>query len=272
MTAYHLSLGYYHARLNTTFLWGLNFLNYGNITATDASGNVYGNFHPTDWVMQVSASRSYLEKWKYGATLKFISSNYGQYRSNGVAVDVGVLYYDSTKLFSASILAKNMGTQLKKYDGTDPGDIPFDLEAGISKRLENSPFGFYLTAHHLHQFDIKYNDPVFNDQNGFANGTDKKFSFDQLFRHIVLATTIYLGDKVEVTAGYNYLKRKELSIGSSGNGLTGFSLGAALILPKLQIRYARSQYQNNTAYNQFGLNMTLNKYFGLGKFGQRVNW
>jgi hypothetical protein len=49
-------------------------------------------------------------------------------------------------------------------------------------------------------------------------------------------------------------------------------LGAALILDKLQVRYARTNYQNNTAYNQFGLNMTLNKYFGLGKFGERIRW
>jgi len=26
------------------------------------------------------------------------------------------------------------------------------------------------------------------------------------------------------------------------------------------------------AYDQFGLNLQLNKYFGLGKFGQRVKW
>jgi hypothetical protein len=66
---------------------------------------------------------------------------------------------------------------------------------------------------------------------------------------------------VEVTAGYNHLRRKELNIGAGGNGLNGFSLGAALILEKMQVRYARSHYQNGSGYNQFGLNVTLNKYF-----------
>lgn len=272
ISSYHLSLGYHHKRINTNFLWGLNYLNYGNIQQTDASGNLLGRFRPTDWVMQLSASRSYLQKWNYGATLKFINSNYGQYRSNGIAVDIGVLYHDTTKLFSASVVAKNMGTQLKKYDGTDPDDLPFDLQVGVTKRLENSPFGFSFTAHHLHQFDIQYNDAEFNTDNGFENDSTKKFSFDKLFRHFVLATTVYLGDKVEIAAGYNYLRRKELSIGKTGNGLTGFSLGVSLVLSKLQIRYARSHYQNNTAYNQFGLNMTLNQYFGLRKFGERIGW
>jgi hypothetical protein len=272
ITSYHLSLGYHHQKLNTNFLWGLGYFNYGSVQETDAAGNVLGRFHPMDWVMQVSASRSYLERWNYGATLKFINSDYGQYNSNGLAVDAGVLYHDSANLFSASLLAKNMGFQLKKYDGTDPGDLPFDLEIGLTKKLEKAPFGFSFTAHHLQQFNISYNDTTFNNENGFPNASDKKLTFDKLFRHIVIATTIYLGDKVEITAGYNHLRRQELTIGRGGNGLNGFSLGAALILDKLQVRYARTNYQNNTAYNQFGLNMTLNKYFGLGKFGERIKW
>ncbi|MGN6293400.1 MAG: type IX secretion system protein PorQ [Chitinophagaceae bacterium] len=269
--AYHLSLGYHHAKLNTTFLWGLNYLNYGTLSQTDAAGNLLGSFRPTDWVMQVSASRRYLQRWQYGMTVKFIHSNYGQYRSSGIAADVGVLYHDTANALSVSVVAKNMGTQLKKYDGTDPDDLPFDLQAGLSKRLENSPFGFSITAHHLHQFDLSYNDTVFNNSNGFRNGSGK-FSFDKLFRHFVLAANIYLGDKVELAMGYNYLRRKELNIGNSGNGLTGFSMGVSLVLNKLQVRYARSQYQNNTAYNQFGLNISLNQYFGLGKFGERIGW
>lgn len=270
--AYHLSLGYHHAKLNTTFLWGLNYLDYGTLPQTDAAGNLLGNFRPTDWVMQVSASRRYLQRWQYGMTVKFIHSGYGQYQSSGIAADVGVLYHDTANAFSVSVLAKNMGTQLKKYDGTDPDDLPFDLQVGLSKRLQNSPFGFSITAHHLHQFDISYNDTVFNNGNGFSNGSSSKFSFDKLFRHFVLAANIYLGDKVELAMGYNYLRRKELNIGGPGNGLTGFSMGLSLLLNKLQVRYARSQYQNNTAYNQFGLNISLNQYFGLGKFGERIGW
>ena len=272
IAAYHLSMGYHQEKLKTDFLWGMTYLDYGSIQQTDAAGNIFGNFKPNDWVMQVSASRSYLEKWKYGASFKFINSNYGQYRSNGIAVDVGVLYHDTSALFSASVLAKNMGTQLRKYDGTDPDDLPFDLQVGVSKRLENAPIGFSITAHHLHQFDIRYSDPAFDEANGIINDGSQKFTIDKLFRHVVVATNIYLGDKVEIAAGYNYLKRKELGTPGQPNGLNGFSMGVSLLLAKLQVRYARSHYQNNTAYNQFGLSMTLNKYFGLGKFGEKVGW
>ena len=100
----------------------------------------------------------------------------------------------------------------------------------------------------------------------------RKFSFDKLLNHFVLASTIYLGDRVEVIVGYNFLRRHDLSIGNGGNGLTGVSLGAGVLLGKLQIRYARAYYQNSSAYNQLGLNMKLNEYFGLGKFGERIGW
>lgn len=272
ISSYHVSLGYHHQKLNTNFLWGINYFNYGSTQRTDEAGNLLGEFRPTDWVMQLSVSRSYLEKWNYGATLKFISSNYGQYKSNGLATDVGVLFHDSIQLFSASLLVKNIGIQLKRYIGSDPADLPFDLQVGLTKRWEKAPFGFSITAHHLHLFDISYNDTVFNNENGFLNGSNRKFSFDKLFRHFIFAATIYVGDYVELIAGYNHLRRQELNIGKGGNGLNGFSLGGALILDKLQVRYARSHYQNNTAYNQFGLNMTLNKYFGLGKFGEKIGW
>jgi hypothetical protein len=272
ITAYHLSAAYHSEPLHTNFLWGVQYLNYGDIDQTDAGGALLGSFRPTDWTTQFSASRRYLQHWTYGMSLRFISSNYGQYRSSGLAADVGVLYHDSAQLFSASVLAKNMGWQLKSYGGAAE-DLPFDLVAGVTQRLAHAPFGFSITADHLHQFDIRYNDTLFNSagqpESGNSNG---QFTFDKLFRHIVIATQVYVGDHLEFTVGYNHLRRQELNIGQAGNGLNGFSLEAGALFSKLQIRYARAYYQNNTAYNQFGLNLSLNKYFGLGKFGQRIRW
>jgi len=268
---YHLSFGYHHEKTKTNLGYGIHYFDYGNLTETDASGNVMGQFKPTDWVMQVSASHDYKAKWNFGVALKFVSSNYGQYRANGLAADIGLLYHDTAKLFSASVLIKNAGFQLKKYSGGTAGDLPFDLEAGITKRLKNAPFSFSFTAHHLHLFDITYNDTLFNSFNGFDNSS-KVFSFDKLFRHVVLATTIHLDKKLEVIFGYNHLRRKELNIGKDGNGLNGFSGGIAIILNKIQFRFSRANYQNNTGYNQLGLNLKLNEYFGLGRLGKKIGW
>lgn len=269
--AYHLSFAYRHEKLKTNFAWGLHYFDYGKINGTDALGNVLGALKPTDWVMQLSASKSYLEKWNYGASVKFISSNYGIYRSNGIAFDAGVLCADSASFFSASLLVKNIGFQLKKYAGAGAEELPFDLQAGLTKKLKNAPLSFSLTAQRLHLFDIRYNDTTFNNENSFEQGNGK-FTFDKLFRHFVLAAQIVPAPQIEFTIGYNYLRRKELNISNTLNGLNGISIGAGVILKKIQIRYARSHYQNNTGYNQLGLNLKLNEYFGLGKFGSRIGW
>ena len=85
---------------------------------------------------------------------------------------------------------------------------------------------------------------------------------DKIFRHIVFATQFFIGEKLEVTAAYNHLRRSELDIYNTTNGLNGFSLGVGALFKKLQIRYSRAYYQNNTAYNQFGLNVPLDQYLG----------
>ncbi|HEX6334043.1 MAG TPA: type IX secretion system protein PorQ [Flavisolibacter sp.] len=235
------------------------FLDYGAIPQTDAAGNTSGTFRPVDFVVQLSAAKKYLQKWHYGASLKFIHSSYQQYRSSGLAVDAGLLYTDTANDLTASVLARNMGVQLSSYAG-ERDDLPFDLQVGITKRLAKSPFGFSFTAHHLHQFDILYHDTTFNVTNNFTTGTG---FFNKLLNHFVFATHIYLGNHLEGTIGYNHLRRSELNIGSAANGLTGFSTGLRLKLKKFQVLYAHTNYQRNISWNHFGVTMHMDRLFGL---------
>jgi hypothetical protein len=260
--SYHLLTGFRHEASQTTFAAGVNYLHYGSITQTDMAGNTLGNMRPLDYVIQVSAARAYGERFHYGATLKFIHSSYGIYRSSALAMDIGVTYTDTAYGLQASLVMKNMGGPLKKYAGTVSADLPFDLQLGISKKLANAPLQFSATIFQAHRFNTLFSDSLYNEENGMDDGNGKKYIFDKIFRHIILAAQVYVGDKVELSAGYNYLRRQELKIGNAGNGLNGFSIGAGILLKKIQVRYARSYYQNNTAYNQFGLNLMLIEYFG----------
>lgn len=258
---YSLTGAYHSDKLNTSFGGHIYFVDYGSIPQTDAAGNISGSFRPVDFVVQVSAARSYLEKWNYGASLKFIQSSFQQFKSNAIAVDFGLHYTDSANHITASILAKNMGVQFKTYAGENE-DLPFDLQIGITKRLPRSPFAFSLTAQHLQRFNINYNDQAFNNENELDH-SDKFFT--RLLNHFVLASHIYLGNNLEATLGFNHLRRSELNTGSSGNGLNGFSMGLRIKFQKLQILYARSSYQKNMSFNQLGLTVHLNQLFGMGK-------
>ncbi|MER3470017.1 MAG: hypothetical protein C4330_01450 [Chitinophagaceae bacterium] len=260
INAYNLAGAYHSKNWNTTFGGAIFFIDYGVVPQTDAAGNVNGTFRPRDLVFQVSAAKKYLEKWSYGINAKFISSNYLLYSSSAIAFDIGVLYNDSSNHFSASVLAKNMGVQLKGYAGSKE-DLPFDLQIGLTKRLAKAPFGFSLTLQQIHQFNILYNDTTFNNDNNF---TSNNGFFNKFFNHVVFATHVYLGENLEATIGYNQLRGMELNIGSNGNGLNGFSAGLQAKFKKLQFQYARSYFQRGTAYNQFAVGINLNQLIGLG--------
>jgi hypothetical protein len=249
----YLAGGYHAPAWKTTFGASLAYLDYGNIPQTDASGNEQGTFHPKDMVVQLAAARTYLTKWQYGLSLKFISSSYPPYRSSGIAFDFGLLYKDTANLFSAGLVARNMGAQLTTYAG-EREELPFDLQVGITKRLAKAPFGFSLTIQQAHRFNTLYNDTVYNN----ANNAAAKMNFSRkLFNHLVLATHIYLGKNLEGTLGYNFLRRSELSLGTSGNGLNGFSAGFTARFRKIEFQYARAYYQRSGAYNQFGIGVNL---------------
>ena len=257
---YALTGSHFHHKSATGFGGQVYFIDYGTIPQTDASGISNGDFHPVDFVVQASAARQYLERWHYGGTLKFIHSAYGQFRSSAIAIDAGLHYEDSSNLFFAGLVAKNMGFQISTYAG-EREDMPFELQAGITKKLAKAPFGFSFTAQQLHRFNILYNDTVFNNENDTRIKTG---FFNKLFNHFVVATHIYLGNHIEATLGYNQLRRTELNAGATGNGLNGFSLGIRAKFQKLQVIYARSHYQRNVSYNQLGITLHMSRFFGVG--------
>jgi len=253
---YGMQAGLHLPRIQSNVAVGVQFIDYGTLTQTDASGNILGTFRPADYVVQLMFSKSYKEKWWLGLDSKFINSNYGAYRSNGIAFDASVAYYDQENQLQFSVVAKNMGTQLKSYTVSSlKEELPFDLQAGVTKRLKDAPLQFSVTAHHLHRFDIFYNDTLFNAQEG-----DSRFgannSFQKIMAHLVFATDIFLTKQFQITAALNLMRRQSLNAYNFSNGLNGFSFGFGVLLNKLHIRYATGFYQQNL-FHQFSLNFNL---------------
>lgn len=241
---YQFSTARYVPKWETVFGIGVHYFRYGTVTTTDAAGTVYGEMNPNDYVIQASLSRSYLEKWRYGLSMKLLHSSYGIYRAAGLGLDAGLSYSDTTHGWQFGFALQNMGMLLKRYQGTSGTEMPFDMKMGASKKLLNAPIKFFINVQQMHRFRLDSSDNAPRDVNGIM---------DNFMRHFNVGTQIFLGDKVEISAGYNYLRRKELNIGRGGNGLNGFSLGIGLILKKLNIQYARTNYQSNVAINHFGI-------------------
>jgi len=246
---YSLTTAFYAQKPAITLGFGVNYLSYGSITQTDAIGNIYGTFSPTDYVAQAMISKQYKERFWLGASLKYISSSYGQYKSSAIATDIGVTYFDSSNFLQISLLAKNIGTQLRNYTNAKE-ELPFDIQLGITKRLAKAPIQFSLTGHHLQQLVISYNDTAFNTS---ESNTQQAKTIDNILSHLVFASQIFIGDKLELGVGYNFLRAKDLSAYGVTNSLNGFSMGVGIKLKKLQINYGTGFYQRNL-FHQIGIN------------------
>lgn len=237
---------------NIVVAGGVNYFNYGNITQTDAAGNVLGNINLNDFVLQFQTAKQYKENWFCGSTLKFISSNYGMYKSNGIAVDVGLCYFDKDKNFQFGLVIKNIGTQLKTYtSGAAKTEIPFDVQVGFTKKLQKAPFQFSITAQHLQAFNILYNDTLFNANEGddsYKNNNGLK----KILAHLIITTELFIGDKIKSSIAYNFSRGNDIKVYQTANGLSGFNLGLSLLLKKFNFYYATGFYQQNM-YHQISV-------------------
>lgn len=273
----NLQYGYHLPKLETSFLLGVQYLNYGNFVKTDNLGNEMGDFRANEYVITVGASRKYLDKWRYGASLKYAQSTLHDKNAYAALADVGITYMDTINLITIGAVAKNMGVMLKKYNTANPAEpMPFDLQLGITKRFRYVPLRLMATMHHLYQWDIRYDNPADAQNNNLFGNTDsnakqKTYFADKLFRHFIFGAEILIGKRLLLSASYNHLHRTEMVI-KDKTGLAGFAFGLGIDLNRFQVHYALSNYHIAGAYHEFGLNMSLNKLFGLGKTGEKIHW
>ena len=273
----NLQYGYHSEKINTSFLFGVQYLNYGAFTQTNAVGEEDGSFHANDYAITFGASRTYLEHWRYGADIKWAQSNLYTARASAAAMDVGVNYYDTASLLDFGMVAKNMGVMVKKYTADNPAEpIPFDLQLGVSKRFKHLPLRLFTTVHHLYEWDVRYDNPADATGNSLLGSSDttknnKTYFADKLFRHFIFGAEITLGKRILITGSYTFLHRKELAL-STLPGLAGFAFGLGINLNKFQVHYGRDYYHIAGAYNEIGITMELNKLFGLGQFGEKHQW
>ncbi len=238
----------------------LHFVNYGTFKETDETSLEIGSFKASENAVGLSWSKALDSNLYIGTTLKGIFSNMGLGNtSNAIAADVALTYYDPHKLFCATLVAKNFGTQFKKYDGAEKENLPFEIQAGISKKLLNAPFRFSLIGQQMQKFDITYKDP---NQNGIdpLTGENKveTISFsDKLIRHAILNVEILITKNFNVRFGYNFLRRKELAL-SERKGLAGVTAGVGFKVSRFQLSYAKSVYVPFDGSNHF----TISTNFG----------
>ncbi len=273
----NLQYGYHFEKPDVSGFAGIQYLNYGTVQRTDASGAELGSFRPADMSLTVGASKAYKERWRFGTALKLAYSSLDARTAVAVLGDVGVVYHDTARGITVGAVAKAIGATLKRYnpDGA-PEPLPFDLQLGFSKRFAHLPLRFSTTVHHLYRWNIRYDNPAdVTSANlfGTADTTtkEKRYFADKLFRHFIFGADFLLGKRIVITGAYNHLRRGELAL-KDRTALTGFSFGATVQLTKLQVQYARSYYHLAGATNELGLVLQLNRLTGASGTEAKTNW
>ncbi len=196
------------------------FIDYGKMKEVDENNVQTGEFSAKD--ISIAGYFSYMltDRIAGGITAKFVTSYIGDYNSIAMGVDLGLNYYDPDKEWSVSLVAKNLGGQMKAYyDQYDR--MPIDVQLGASKRFAHMPFRISATLVDLNHLDYKF------------------------INHLVAGADIIISPTIWVGIGYNFRRANEMKItetdGSSSHG-AGLSFGAGINLERFKLNLAYGKY------------------------------
>lgn len=205
------------------------YLDFGTMKNTDAEGNIIGDFSAKDMVLMGTYSFDFSGCFTGGVSGKFIYSNYEQVYSLALGVDLGLNYYNPNYLLSLSLVARNLGGQVKTYDGMHES-LPFNLLLGVSKEFAHAPVRLSLTLTDLHRWRAE----------DFYDSSDDAWSAI-LLKHFILGVDIFPTQNTYISLGYNFLTHGELR-NEAKRSLEGFAIGAGLQVNRIKVGISYGKY------------------------------
>jgi len=258
-----------------SFMGSLQFIHYGQFDWTNDAGEILGEFSSSEYAMTIGWGRRLTPLFAIGANWKFIYSHF-QTQDNtfsylqsatsfGMAVDAAGSYLSENGLFTASLIAKNIGFQLSGYYAGHNEPLPFELQIGVSTTLKHLPLKLSFLYNHLDKWDLTYEDPA-NPSEQYDPLTGEvqtqsdieKFA-DNFMRHIVMGGELTIAKIVDVRLGYNYGRRQEMKVASKLSTV-GFSWGLGLRIKNFSFSYSRSAYHLAGSPNYFTITTNLSGF------------
>lgn len=222
-------------RERATWAVEAQYVDYGDMKHTTVDNEILGTVSAKDIAVGGTFAYALTDKIAGGVTAKFVSSTIAGYNSLGVAVDLGLNYFDSEQNLSISAVARNLGGQVKAYED-DFEKLPFDLQIGATKRLGKSPLRFSVTMVRLTDWD------------------------DKFLNHFVFGAEAFLTDNIWLGGGLNPRRSNEMKIddgeSSSSHG-AGFSFGGGLQLDRFKLQFAYGKYHVSASSLIFNVTYTI---------------
>jgi hypothetical protein len=256
-------VGYAHqAKGLGTLSFGIQSLGYGDFDMTDEAGNITGSFNAGEYLFQGGIARQLDEHFSIGANVKYIFSQLAEYKATALAIDAAGTYYNQEKHFTATFMLKNIGSQLSSYRPGVDENIPFEIQAGISKKLDKAPIRFSLIGENLQTWDLtpESNDEVIIDPlTGEETQTNKGGFGENLARHLLANAEIILTENLHVRIGYNYNRRQQLKIEERPGG-AGITWGFGFRVSKFHLSYGRAAYSLAGVSNHFNVSVRFDDF------------
>jgi hypothetical protein len=203
-----------------TIAGGVQYMNYGKMKEYDQNNTQIGTFNASEIAIEGIFSYELAHNLVGGITAKFINSYIGNYSSMAVGVDLGLNWFEPDYQWSVSVVAKNLGGQIKAYE-ENYGKMPMDVQVGVSKTFAALPVRLSATLVDLTHYDYRF------------------------INHLNLGADILLSDNIWVGGGYNFRRADEMTIGtnedSSAHG-AGFSVGGGINLERFKLNLAYGKY------------------------------
>ncbi len=259
-----INYGYasYAHHLNKWGTWSatLQLLNYGKFRRFDEFEQDLGEFTAGEYMLAISNSHAIDSNLQVGATLKLINSVLDQWQSFGMALDLAATYHLPQQLLTMALVIRNAGVQLKPYVLGNREPLPFEIRAGITKKLKHAPFRLSLGLDNLQRWDLTYSDPnaplEIDPTTGDVIVPKEPGFIQKLALHANFGVELLLGKSFYVASGFNYRRRREM-VTETRPALTGFSIGAGIRIKRFSISYAHSGYHRAGGTNLLTLTTDL---------------
>lgn len=246
------------------FAVGGQRIDYGSFTRADETGTTHGTFTASEMAFNLAYARTFDTCFSIGINLKPMYSHLDSYTSWGIAADIAGNYTSKNGLFSAGIAFKNIGTMLKSYaHAHEP--LPFEIVAGISKKLAHAPFRFVVTLQQLQNLDLYYETDSFSEESVFDESEKSSQNIvsrtgKEMLSHLILGAEFIPVRNFYLRVGYNYQRRNEMKIREKVSTV-GFSWGIGIKISKFHISYSRATLHLAGSTNHFAITTDFDNFF-----------
>ncbi len=240
----------------------LQYLNYGKFVQADENGNITGEFSANEYLLTASFSTLLDTQIMFGVSVKPVFSQLYEYKSFGIAADMGLLYFSADSLTTLGVVFRNLGCQIVPYVKGNREKLPFEIIFGFTQKLKHAPFRFSVTAENLQSFSLTFPQQTQTQTQILGQQPKQRAKIwdygEEALRHLIFAADIIPSKYFYVQTGFNYRRHQELRIPALVGG-AGFSGGIGIVTNKFFINYAFAKFFAGATNHLFSITLKINE-------------